>query len=98
MVILIREEQVKKLLSDECWHLFVFLSEIAGIRWYRFAEVIGFGDEDFQHESISSKELLYKIAITNKKLKNREKWVEVLSNFDLVFLPDDIKFGKKRLG
>jgi len=84
------------LLSDEWWEVFEFLVSIAGIRWYRFVEEkLGFEEGEIEHGKITSKQLFYKIATANHKINNREMWVRVLNNFDLVFIPDDVEFDEE---
>lgn len=88
LVIYVRKDDVRKLLDIDSdypdWNAFLFLSR-KQVRFYRFLEEMGL---DEGTRKISSKELLIHLAKTNKKIKDRDKWVEILSRFDLMFVPD----------
>jgi len=73
------------------WDDFYFLLSYNGVRWYVFQE--NFNLEPTDYNPISSKELLNHIAKTNAKIKNRERWVDLLSKYELIFAPDTKKIS-----
>jgi len=87
----INKKDVPKLLGIQSqefsdWNDFYFLLENNLIRWYVFQEIFGLEPDDYQPRT--SKQLLEHLAKINKKIKNRERWVEILIKYDLIFAPD----------
>ena len=88
LVIYVKKDDVRKLLDIDSdypdWGVFLFLLK-KQVRFYRFLEEMGL---DERTREINSKELLVHLAKTNKKIEDRDEWVEILSKFDLIFAPD----------
>lgn len=88
LVIYVKKDDVRKLLDIDSdypdWSAFLFLLK-KQVRFYRFLEEMGL---DERTREINSKELLVHLAKTNKKIEDRDEWVEILSKFDLIFAPD----------
>ena len=88
LVIYVKKDDVRRLLDIDSdypdWSAFLFLLK-KQVRFYRFLEEMGL---DERTREINSKELLVHLAKTNKKIEDRDEWVEILSKFDLIFAPD----------
>jgi len=83
--IYIRKDQLKRLFDLDYDYFYFLMLKLAGKRWQRFEEMFDLGDIDF----ITSKELLKQIALNPKlKLKSRDWWVNILSEYDLIFAKD----------
>jgi len=87
----INKKDIPKLLDLQAkdfmfWDDFYFLRDFGIIRWYRFLDI--FGIEEPTYEPLTSKQILEHLAKSNKKIKDRERWVEILNKYDLVFAPD----------
>jgi len=85
--IYIRKDHLKRLFDFD-YDYFYFLMLKAKVRWNHFEEMFELGDTDI----ITSKELLKHIALNPKlKLKSRNWWVEILSEYDLIFARDTVR-------
>jgi len=74
------------------WDDFLFLVDYTIVRWYTFEQEFHLdrnpNNKDIYELGITSKELLYHMARTDKHIPNREKWVKILGTYNLLFAPD----------
>jgi len=85
--IFIKKHQLKNLFDFDYDYFYFLMLKLRGKRWYRFEDMFGLENVDI----VTSKELLKHIAInTNLRLKSRKWWVEISSEYDLIFVRDDI--------
>jgi len=86
--IYIRKDQLKRLFDLDYDYFYFLMLKACGKRWNRFCEMFNLDDIDL----ITSKELLKHIALNpNLKLKARSWWVNILSEYDLIFAKDTLK-------
>jgi len=91
-LVFVRKSQLSKLLRED-WDDFIFLVNVAYWRWYRFEQNF---DLEFENvKKITSKELVKRLAEMETKIKDRRKWVEILSKYDIVFCADTVYFKDK---
>lgn len=65
---------------------FLFLENM-GWRWYRFQNYFHL---DIGMDTITSKDLFLHIAKTKEKIKEREKWVDLLNKYDIIFQSESL--------
>jgi len=87
LLIYVNKKDVRKLLDLDSelmdWNDFYFLlSQLS--RWYVFQNRFGLDSS----EPITANDLLKHIAKVNMKIKDRERLVDILSKYDLIFAPD----------
>jgi len=86
--IYIRKDQLKRLFDFDNDYFYFLMFKLAGKRWNHFEEMFDLGDIDI----VTSKELLKRIALNPKlKLESRSWWVNILSEYDLIFTRDTLK-------
>jgi len=103
----VKEEDLKRMIKNEfLWH-FLPLVKLGFMRWYRFEWMFGLDDANFYYDrEVTSKDLLKHLASNPNVGKNteedeetpkldRELWAEILSEYDIVFCPDDHDFDKE---
>ena len=74
---------------------FTFLLGQSLMRYYQFEELFDLSDWESSNE-ITSQDLLTHLARLSSKIPDRETWVDILSNYDLIFLPDYKKLPDKK--
>lgn len=91
VVIYVHKDDLEKLLGLKSmfpnWNDFLFLADYTIIRWDTFEREFHL-EENIYEKGIMSKELLLHIAKVNKHIPNRERWVKILSTYNLLFAPD----------
>jgi len=94
LVIYIHRDDLPKLLEIEnsimIWDELLFLLD-KQVRWDDFKKEF----EIIEGLGFDSKEFLKHLASLNKKIKDREMWVDILSKYRLYFAPDTVEVGKE---
>jgi len=72
------------------WNDFLFLVDYTIVRWYTFEQEFHLNriEKNIYETRITSKELLYHMARVDKHIPDRERWVKILSTYNLLFAPD----------
>jgi len=86
-IVYIKKSQLKKLFNLDIEYFYFLMLKVCYKRWHNFIEMFDLEDIDL----ITSKELLRQIALNPKlKLKARSWWVNILSEYDLIFAKDTL--------
>lgn len=84
--VFVKKSQFKKLIEED-FDKFLFLIQETNCRWYTFEDKLRIDDEFFV-SSVNSKDMIKAVSKCNISREEKEQWIDILLEYDLIFQPD----------